>query len=138
MGEVIAGWAAGYIMALVSTLALVYLLARGSESRFVQHLSGGETRPMLLSIPVALGSFLAWTLAGLVLGSAYRLGGLEGEADVLGSPSAPFLLAMVAIGATPLPLLVIAWPRLWWMWCGLAASFVGLFGWFMPLLAARF
>ena len=138
MGEVIAGFAAGYTMAILTTIAFVYLLVRGFGSSLVSRYAGGDMNPLVLSVPISIGAFLAWSMLGLLLGSAYRVGGLEDETNALGSPSAPFLVAMVAIGAMPVPLLLIFWPRLWWLWCGMALAFVGLFGWFMPLMAAEF
>ena len=55
----------------------------------------------------------------------------------LGSPSLAFLVAIGGLAALPLPLLVILWPRRWWVWTTMSAAFLAAFGWLMPLLAAR-
>lgn len=135
MEAVIAGWVAGYVMAMASTAALVFLLVRARASRTVTRWLSPEVPGALLAVPVFLGTVVAWTMAGLVLGSIYRVGELAAEPDLLGSPSAPFLLGVVALAWLPLPPLVLFARRFWWLWCVMSALFVGLFGWVMPLLA---
>lgn len=135
--EIIAGWVAGYAMAVITTVALTYLAWRARHSTVLERWVSGEVPAALLAVPVSLGSMLAWTLIGLVIGSVYRVGDLQSQANALGSPSWPFSLAMIIVSLFPLlPLLVLA-PRLWWLWALLSASFAGLFGWLMPVLSAR-
>ncbi|MCK9518188.1 MAG: hypothetical protein M0R74_04030 [Dehalococcoidia bacterium] len=135
MAEVIAGWTAGYAMSLVSTFALTILLIQASGSRAIQRYTNGEMSPWFLAVPMSLGAFLVWTIIGLILGSLYKVGGLAEHPGALGAPSAPFLIGVVAIAVMPLPLLFLFFRRQWWIWCGLSASFVLLFGWLMPLMA---
>ncbi len=135
--EIVAGWVAGYAMALITTIALTYLVLQMREAPLLQRWVSGEVPGVLLAVPVSLGSMLGWTMVGIAIGSVYRVGGLGSQPDALGSPSYPFSLAMVIVALFPLlPLLLLA-PRYWWVWAGLAASFAGLFGWLMPVLAAR-
>lgn len=135
--EIIGGWIAGYAMALVTTIALTYLVMQVREAPLLQRWVSGEVPGVLLAVPVSLGSMIGWTLVGIIIGAVYRVGNLDGQPGGLGSPSFPFTLAMVILALFPLaPLLVLA-PRFWWVWAGLSASFAGLFGWLMPLLAAR-
>jgi hypothetical protein len=80
---------------------------------------------------------IGWTIVGLIVGSVYKAGRLESQPNALWSPSWPFSLAMVILALFPLfPLTVLA-PRYWWLWVALSASFAALFGWLMPVLAAR-
>ncbi len=135
--EIVAGWVAGYAMALITTIALTYLVLQMREAPLLQRWVSGEVPGVLLAVPVSLGSMLGWTMIGIVIGSVYRVGDLGSQPDALGSPSYPFSLAMVIVALFPLlPLLLLA-PRYWWVWAGLSASFAGLFGWLMPVLAAR-
>jgi hypothetical protein len=70
-----------------------------------------------------------------VIATVYELADLGDEPGALGSPSAPFLVGIGALALMPLPLLLIAWRRYWWLWAALAGAFFGLFGWLMPILA---
>jgi len=133
----IAGWVAGYAMAVLSTVALTCVAWSSRDPRFFRRFFGEGVPAALVAVPASLGFFLVWTLAGVVLGAAYDLGGLDSQANALGSRSAPFLVGMAAAGAMPLPLLVLFFPRRWWLWCSMSGAFVGLFGWLMPLLAGR-
>jgi hypothetical protein len=134
----IAGWVAGYTMAILSTLALTYLaFAWGGTGRGVRRWWPGDVSPLLIAVPASLGTTVAWTMVGLALASFYRVAGLGSGPGFLGAPSAAFLAAVAGLGATPLPILWLLWPRHWWVWCGMSAAFVLLFGWSMPLLAGR-
>jgi hypothetical protein len=133
----IAGWVAGYAMAMASTLALTFLAIRSRESRALKRWVDSEVSTALLAVPIFLGAMLGWTMAGLILGAVYEVGDLGSRADFLGSPSGPFLLGVVALAWLPLPPLLIFWRRYWWLWCGMSGAFMGLFGWLMPLLAER-
>lgn len=137
MAEVIAGWTAGYAMSLVSTFALTLLLVEASGSPLIKRYTNGEMSPWLLAVPMSIGAFLVWTMIGLILGSLYKVGGLADHPGALGAPSAPFLLGIAAVALMPLPLLLLFFRKQWWIWCGLSASFVVLFGWLMPLMAQR-
>ncbi|MCC7363598.1 MAG: hypothetical protein IT303_04435 [Dehalococcoidia bacterium] len=137
MNDVLAGFTAGYALSIIATVLSVYLVMQFTESRFVKRWTEGGVNPLLLSVPLSMGQFFGWTMVGLLLGSVYHVAGLEDEPGALGSPSAPWLIAMVAVAAMPVPLLMIFWARHWWVWVGFAAAFVGLFGWTMPLMAER-
>lgn len=91
----------------------------------------------LLAVPISIGTTVMWTMAGLVLASAYVLGGFEDKPGALGAPSWQFLFIMGALAFLPVPVLVALSRRLWWLWLSMSVSFVGLFGWLMPLLAER-
>lgn len=135
MGEVVAGWAAGYSMSIFSTFAFVYLLVRSSDSTLITRYTHGEMNPLILSVPASIGSFFLWTMTGLVIGSAYKL---FGTTDVPGEIQLPFVIVLAALALMPIPILLIFWPRRWWLWCGMSGIFLGLFAWFMPLMAKQF
>ena len=137
MEAVIAGWVAGYAMAVVTTFALTFLAWRASNSPAFERWISREVSPALVAVPVSLGAVLGWTIVGLVLGSIYSVGDMASQRGALGSPSAPFTLAMAILGALPLLPLIALWSRYWWLWAGLSLCFAGLFGWLMPVLASR-
>ena len=133
MEAVIAGWAAGYAMAIASTLALSYLVWRAQGAPWLDRLVAEEVNPALLAVPIFLGASLGWTMIGLVAGSAYRLGGLDDESW----PGAEFYVVLVLVAAFPLMPLFFFAPRYWWMWLALGAAFSVAFGLLMPALATR-
>ena len=136
MEAVIAGWTAGYAMSILSTAALVFLFVKmpdmGAVRRWFPDMS-----PTLLAVPASIGTMFAWTMAGIVIASVYDVLELRNQSSFLGAPSAPFLIAMGALGLMPLPVLLLVARRYWWLWCGMSFVFVGLFGWFMPIAAER-
>jgi len=138
MSAVIAGWVAGYAMGMVSTVALVFLTLRLSgDGEALDRLVSREVPRPLLVVPIFLGTTILWTIVGLVLGLIYDVGDFAHKPGALGAPSWVFLLLVAAVAWLPLPPLVIFGRRFWRLWCGMAVLFVGLFGWLMPLLAAR-
>jgi hypothetical protein len=136
MAAVLAGWFVGYAMALLSTAALTYLFVKMPDSALGGFLGDG-TRPILAAVPFSIATFLAWTMAGLIIGAVYDVGELGDQPGFLGSPSAPFLGGVAVLAVMPLPLLVLLWRRYWWLWAGMSGAFLGLFGWAMPLLAEQ-
>lgn len=134
---IIAGWMAGYVMAIVSTLALTYLAFVGRESRLVSRWLEGGASPLLLAVPLSVGTFLGWTMFGLLAGSAYHMAGWRDDSLALGLAPPVFLIAMAALAVMPLPLLLIFWPRRWWLFASQSAAFLLCFGWLMPALASR-
>ena len=137
MNAVIGGWAAGYVMAILSTFALTYLAFQPGPQKFVQRRIDPGVPGLLLAVPISIGTTVIWTMAGLVLASAYVLGGFDDRSGALGAPSWQFALTMVILALLPLPVLVVLSGRLWWLWLAMSVAFAGLFGWLMPLLAER-
>ncbi len=134
---VLAGLAMGHAMAIVSTVALTYIAVQPGAERFVRKVFDPEVPGWLLAVPISIGTGVLWPMTGLVLASAYILGGFADMPPALGAPSGPWLLLMAALAWLPVPVLWLVSRRLWWMWLGMALVFVGLFGWAMPLLGAR-
>ena len=95
------------------------------------------TSMVALAVLGSVGTVFAWTMAGMVLGSAYEVLELRNTGGVLFAPSAVFLIAMAAFALMPLPFLLLVWPRSWWLFVAMSLGFAGLFGWTMPLLAER-
>jgi hypothetical protein len=137
MEAVIAGWAAGYAMGILTTVAVVVILVRDKEAAFLGSVFDPQVSRPLIAIPFFVGATILWTMIGLVLGSAYRVGGFENSDGGLGSPSMAFTLAMVTIAALPALVGSVIWPNHWKIWTGLAVGFALLFGWAVPHLAGR-
>lgn len=137
MNAVIGGWAAGYVMAILSTVALTYLAFQPGPQKFVQGRIDPGVPGLLLAVPISIGTTVIWTMAGLVLASAYVLGGFEDKPGALGAPSWQFTLIMAVLALLPIPALLVLSARLWWLWLTMSLAFAGLFGWLMPLLAER-
>jgi len=132
-----AGWITRYAMSLLSTFALSYLLARVNDGAALKRWFGEGASTLLVAIPISIGTFFLWTMIGLVIGSVYELGEMGQQPNLLGSPSGPFLAGVTVVAVMPLPILILLGRRFWWLWIGMSASFVGLFGWLMPLMAER-
>lgn len=126
---------AGYAMAALSTFALTYLAIQPGPQKAIQQYL--DVPGVLLAVPFSIGTGVTWTMAGMLLGSAYKLGGFEDMPGALGAPSWAWLLAMAALAWLPVPILWLFSRRFWWLWAGMSLSFLGLFGWLMPLLAER-
>lgn len=137
MEAVIAGWAMGYVMGIVATVAITFLLTRNDGPSWLAGVLDSSVSRPLLAIPVFVGTSLIWTMIGLALGAIYDVGGFHDGASGLGSPSIGFAGMMAALAAMPLPLLVLLWRSSWWLWAGQALLFVLLFGWAMPHLAGQ-
>lgn len=137
MGAVIAGWGAGYFMAIVSTVAVAYLLTKfDTRALFSAVIDPGVPRA-LIAVPYFVGATLTWTFIGLSIGSIYEVAGFAEGPGGLGSPHLGFTLGICALAAMPVPILsAIAW-RFWWVWLSMSAVFAGTFGWAMPWLATR-
>jgi len=137
VNAVIGGWAAGYVMAILTTCALTYLAFQPGPQKLVQSWIDPGVPGLLLAVPISIGTTVIWTMAGLVLASAYVLGGFEDKPGALGAPSWQFAVIMAVLALLPIPVLVVLSGRLWWLWLTMSLAFAGLFGWLMPLLAER-
>ncbi|WP_322796168.1 hypothetical protein [Tepidiforma sp.] len=137
INTIIAGWAAGYAMAILSTFALTYIAVQPALQKHVQRIFDPEVPGALLAVPISIGTGVIWTMLGLILASLYILGDFADMQPALGSPSGPWLLLMAALAWLPVPVLWLISRRLWWLWLSMSVSFVGLFGWAMPLLGER-
>jgi hypothetical protein len=138
INAVLGGWMCGYAMAILSTFALTYLAVQpGLVEKYAHRYFGPEMPGMLLAVPISIGTGVLWTMAGLILASAYVLGGFKEMPGALGAPSWQWLTIMVTLAVLPLPPLLLIAGRMWWLWITMSVSFAGLFGWLMPLAAER-
>lgn len=136
MGAVIAGWGAGYVMAMVSTVAVAYLLTRFETPTLVSsHIDPGVPRA-LIAVPYFVATTLLWTFIGLLIGAVYAVAGFADGPGGLGSPHMGYTLAICALAAMPAPVLCAVARRFWWVWLGVSATFAGAFGWAVPWLTA--
>jgi hypothetical protein len=110
---------------------------RPGAAAFVGRWLAVDVSRTLVAVPIFVGTTLVWTMAGLILGSFYKVGGFDSKPGALGAPSWVFLLLITAVGWLPLPVLVLLGRRYWWLWGGMSLAFMGLFGWLMPVLAER-
>ena len=137
MEALVAGAIAGYVMAMLTSVAVTYLVFRARDSELVERWIAQDVPGPVLLIPILTGSVLAWVFVGLVAAIIYEVADLGAQPDGLGSPSAAFTVVAVVFSIAPALLLGILWPRFWWMWLGLALPCVALFGWLLPHLAGR-
>ncbi len=137
VAPVLAGWFAGYTVALSTTVILTYLAMRIRTGGIVGRVFSQEMPGPLLAVPISIGNALLWTLVGLILGAVYQMGELDSSANGLGSPSVGFTVGMVSAAAVPLIVLSVLWPRDWWAWLVGRLSFAAAFGWLLPHLAGR-
>ncbi len=137
MEALIAGVIAGYVMAMLSGVAIAFLVFRARDSALVQRWVDRDVPAPLLLIPILTGSALSWVFVGLVAAIIYEVAELGAQPDGFGSPSAAFTVVAVVLSLAPAIALGILWPRLWWMWVALAVPCLGLFGWLLPHLAGR-
>ncbi len=122
-------------MAILSTFALTYLAIQPGPQKAIQKYL--DVPGMLLAVPISIGTGVLWTMAGMLFGAAYKIGEFEDRPGALGAPSWVWLLMIVSLAWLPVPILVLFSRRFWWLWLGMSLSFVGLFGWLMPVLAER-
>jgi len=135
MNAVLGGWMAGYAMAILSTFALTYLAIQPVPQKAIQKYL--DVPGVLLAVPFSIGTGITWTMLGLMFGSLYEIGNFDEKPGALGAPSWVFLLFIAALAWLPLPILFLFSRRFWWLWLGMSLSFLGLFGWLMPLAAER-
>jgi hypothetical protein len=137
VAPILAGWFAGYAVALAWTIVLTYLAMHVRTGGILGRVLSPEMPGPLLAVPVSIGNVLLWTLVGLVLGAIYQVGDLDTAPDGLGSPSVGFTVGMASLAVVPLIVLLVLWPRDWWAWILGCASFAAAFGWLLPHLAGR-
>ena len=137
MSAVIGGWVAGYAMSIVCTFAFTWMLMKSTGPNLIERALGAGTSVGIAAIPLSLGFMYGWTILGLIAGIVYDLTALGDAPDFLGSPSWPFLFGSALIALLPLPFAILTWPRHWRMHLLLSASFLGIFGWGMPIMAAQ-
>lgn len=135
MNAILSGWMLGYAMSVLSTVALTYLCIQPNVLRAVQKYL--DIPGMMLAIPFSIGTGFVWTMIGMLLGSLYTVGRFEDTEGFLWAPSWTFLFIIASLAFLPIPLLFLFSRRFWWIWIGMSLSFVGLFGWLMPVLAER-
>ena len=131
MSYAIAGAASGLLMASVFTAVapiMLFVLAKEPPPWFRATL--GRVPPMTLMMGVAVLAFPAWAILGAAIGLVYRAMGADGAVDPdLYTPAV--VLAAILFAAPPALLL----RRVAVGIGALTLTFVGVFGWVLPLLA---
>ncbi len=135
MGEVFAGFLAGYILALVSTPLLAIALVRlRTRSELLARLLPPEVPAIGLMVLVHGALFMFWTAAGILLGLV--LLAMRDADGALGSRNIAFSLfvfALVLMVAAPI---VVALRPLRQASLVCAVVAVVVFGWLMPYMAS--
>jgi hypothetical protein len=135
VAEVFAGFVAGYVVALLSTPLLAYMLFRlrmdpaGIVSRFLPEGANAVAFGMIVHGIL----FVFWTGIGIVLGMV--LLGMEDEGKALGSLNGPFSLFVAGFTLAvfaPVAILVRGVRNLM---LGYALTVVLVFGWLLPYMA---
>ena len=136
MAEAFAGFAVGYAFSLLFTgVAAMMVIDARSQVPFISRAIAPNISAVQLAVPISLMAFVAWTLAGLLLGLAYRAARLNLAGGGLGSPNWPFTLGVLVAMVAFLAVVYYAWRRLRWPVLLTGAAFAGMFGWGMPHLA---
>lgn len=137
MEGLIAGAIAGYVMAMLTSAVVAYLVFRGRDAVLIRSWVAKDVPGPILLIPIFTGSVLTWVFIGLISGLIYELAGLAAQPDGLGSPSITFTIIAILFALLPALFLGILSAKLWWIWTSLALSCAALFGWLLPHLAGR-
>ena len=135
MAEVFAGFVAGYILALLTTLPFAILLfrLRGSSEVLARIVPTGTAVGFSVVLHGAL--FFCWTLVGLLFGLVLLAMNDAGAGRGLGSANFAFTLFVAAVTLMLVaPFAVIMAGARRYLVAG-ALSVVLVFGWLMPWLA---
>ncbi len=136
MGEIFAGFTAGYLMAIVFTwLGAVMLTHARAHSTFLSQGVAGNLSWVALAVPISMLAFIVWTAVGMVLGLLYWGAETEFPDSGLGSPNRLFTLVIVLFSTMNLIMVQIPLRRLYWPIIVLAFAFLVSFGWVMPHIA---
>lgn len=136
MEEIIAGWAAGYVMGIVATFAMVYLLRPGGSLYRLREAAFADVSAVLFAVPLFMGATLMSSMLGVVIGVIYLMGDFAARPGGAGSPALAFTFAVCLVAIMPLPALVVLAREEWKAWVSIAVAFAIAFGWAMPVLAS--
>ena len=137
MQAVLAGWVAGYTVSVVFTIAGTLWLARRRRIKATDEALAPERSSRLsIAVLLSIGGFLAWTLAGIVLGAAYQATA-ESATAAVGSPAVAFTGAVVGVAIAAGAAVCVFGRRVAWEVVVVVAAAAGAFGWLLPGLAER-
>ena len=92
---------------------------------------------MTMMVGIIVLAYPVWILAGVVLGLLYMASESMAPGAGLGSPNLAYTVAVLISAASgAVPLAIVLRRVVLWMG-GLMVVFIGVFGWFLPHLAAR-
>jgi len=136
MTYLIAGATSGLLMASVFVTAgpiMLFALAKDPSPFFRSLLD--KVSPMALMMSLVVLAFPTWAVVGAAIGLVYRASITETPGGGMGSPNLAYTLAIVAVGvvgAAPIALLL---RRVVVGVAVLTVTFIGVFGWLLPLFA---
>ena len=133
--DFIAGAAAGLVLMLVFVAVapvMVFSLARDTGSRAGEFVR--RVKPTTLMLGLVVISYPTFTLLGGMFGLLYRLSVQQAPGAGLGTGSFvyPFMLALGTLLVTVPAALLLR--RVVWGVALIAAAFLGIYGWLVPLL----
>lgn len=130
----LAGFVSGAIVALITTLILLFAIM---QSAWWRRRAAGETgiSPAIAGIAIANGLLLVWTALGLVLGAVYLAIEERAPEGFLGSGSWLFsLLVLAGIVTLIVPFVLVRRRLVRSLWQTALVAAV-CFGWLLPALA---
>ena len=130
MRAVMAGWSAGYLLAVLSTIVLTYLVFKDKTGEVIGRWLDPEVSKALVTVPLLLGTTIALTEVGVVLGIIYEVAHFSQHFWA-------WFMLMFAVSWIHLPPMVMFFRSHWKLWVFMSLSFLLLFADFMPYLASR-
>jgi hypothetical protein len=135
MRTILAGWIAGYIMAISVTVSMSWLIVKTPANTRVASISGSDVDSRIAYVFIHLGAGLACTIVGLIVGTIYHITVIRQVGVQSSEPF--FLIGVLILTLVSLILLVALWPKRWFLWLTQCVVFVAVFGLLVPFLASR-
>jgi LPXTG-motif cell wall-anchored protein len=134
--DILAGVVCGLAMGTIFLGVGIYILMsnRDMYDRLGKFLPQGIT-PAVVMLGLVISVPPVWVLLGAIAGLAYRLVNESLPEAGLGSSNFVFTVAVLCLAALSILILFLARKRLVRLGLFINISFVGLFGWLLPLLA---
>tara|TARA_B100000470_G_C19477500_1_gene252926 strand:+ start:104 stop:511 length:408 start_codon:yes stop_codon:yes gene_type:complete len=135
MRTILAGWIAGYIMAISVTVAMSWLIVKTSANTSKSSILGSDVDSRIAYVFIHLGASLACTILGLIVGTIYHITVIRQVGVHSFEPL--FLIGVLVLTLVSLILLAALWPKRWLLWITQSVVFVAVFGLLVPFLASR-
>ena len=135
MRTILAGWIAGYIMAISVTVSMSWLIVKTSADTSKSSILGSDVDSRIAYVFIHLGASLACTILGLIVGTIYHITVIRQVCVHSFEPL--FLIGVLILTLVSLILLAALWPKRWLLWITQSVVFVAVFGLLVPFLASR-
>ena len=135
MRTILAGWIAGYVMAISVTVCMSWLIIKiPANTRFARILDSGVDS-YIAYVFIHLGASLACTIVGLFIGIIYHIAVIRRVG--IQSFDLSFFIGVLILTLVSMILLVALWPKRWFLWLTQSVVFVAAFGLLVPFLVSR-